>query len=242
MTSLALELILVCVTPMILPSAVFAASPGDQEIAEATQAQNAGNYQQAEMKYRAAIQKFKDNRRDFPLSFALDSLGNLYYQHNQLGKAVDAYKSALEIRKAALKRGTDDRGARLSTSVRKSVQKDLGLAMMALGSVYTQQTDFESAERMLSDALVTIKSNWGPQDDCVGAVLAAIGDLRFAQGNHGEAEKYYRQALAIRRKYHALNDPALSALIKNIAAVKSHLQLYKQLHSSKAGSRRPSRK
>jgi tetratricopeptide (TPR) repeat protein len=121
-------------------------------------------------------------------------------------------------------RGTDDSGAPLSASVRKPVQNDLGLAMMALGSVYTRQTEYEKAETTLSNALLTIKSSWGPQHDCVGAALAAIGDLRFAQGNYAEAEKYYRQALAIRRKYHALNDPALTALVRNNAAVLSALR------------------
>lgn len=153
------------------------------------------------------------------MSFALNSLGNLYVKQDQLGKAVAAYKSSLEIRKVALARGTNDEGAPLSAPVVKTVQKDLGITMVALGSVYIRQKEYEKAENILSNALLTIKSIWGPQDDCVGAALAAIGDLRFAEGNYAESEKCYRQALAIRRKYHALSDPALSALIRNNAAV-----------------------
>ena len=128
---------------MIHSSAVWAAGPGDNELAEATQSENAGNYQESEKKYREAIEKFKINKRDLTLSFALDVLGNLYFTQNQLDKAVDAYKNAVDIRKIVLARGTDDAGAPLSAPVHKSVQNDLGLAMMALGSVYTRQTEYE---------------------------------------------------------------------------------------------------
>ena len=115
---------------MIYSSTSLAAVSGDNEMEEATQAENAGNYQIAETKYCEAIEKFKDSKRQLPLSFALNSLSNLYVKHNQLGKAVDAYESAVEIRRTALARGTDDRGAQLSESVRKAVQKDLGLTMV----------------------------------------------------------------------------------------------------------------
>jgi nephrocystin-3 len=223
-TNLALAMFLLCLTPMIHSSTVLAAISGDNEMDEATQAENAGKYQNAERKYREAIEKFKDNKRDFPMSFALNSLGNLYVKQNQLGKAFDAYNNALEIRKVALARRTDDGGAPLAASVSQAVQKDLGLTMVALGSVYTRQKEFEKAENILSNALLAIKTSWGPQHDCVGAALAAIGDLRFAEGNYAEAEKYYRQAFTIRRKYHALNDPTLGALVRNKAAVLSALR------------------
>ncbi len=206
---------------MIHSSTVLAAGSGDSEMDEATQADSAGKYQNAERKYREAIEKFKDNKRDFPLSFALNSLGNLYVKQDQLGKAVDAYNNSLEIRKAALARRTNDDGAPLSVSITKAVQKDLGLTMVALGAVYIRQKNFEKAENILFNALLTIKTSWGPQHDCVGVALASIGDLKFAAGNYAEAEKYYRQALTIRRQYHTLNDPTLSALVRNKAAVSS---------------------
>ena len=203
---------------------VLAADSGDEEMVEAAQSEKSGHYQEAEAKYREAVEKFTEDKRDLPLSFALDSLGNLYFSQNQLEKAASAYSKVVEICKATVVRGTDDSGVPFSDSARMSIQKDLGLAMVALGSVYTRQTKYQKGEDILPEALLTIKSSFGPQHDCVGVALAAIGDLKFAEGNYAEAEKYYRQSLTIRRKYHALNDPALSALLKNHAAVVSALR------------------
>jgi tetratricopeptide (TPR) repeat protein len=140
---LVLTLFVLCITPVIHSSAVLAAGPGDNELAEATQAEIAGNYQESEKKYREAIEKFKDNKRDHPRQNSAGVLGNLYFKQNQLDKAVDAYENVVEIRKIVLVRGTDDGGAPLSASDRKSVQNDLGLAMMALGSVYTRKQNMK---------------------------------------------------------------------------------------------------
>lgn len=210
--------LLLCINPMFHSTSVLAAA-GDEEMAEAEQAERAGHFAESETKYREAIEKFKDKKRDLPLGFAWDSLGSLYFKRNQLDKAADAYSKTVDARKAVLTRGTDDNGAPLTGQVLNSLQKDLGLAMMSLGSVYTRQKEYEKAEKLLFDALEIVKATFGPEHDCVGVVLAAIGDLRFAQGNYAEAEKYYAQAIVIRRKYHSLNDPEISALLKNHSAV-----------------------
>lgn len=56
---LVLAMFLLYITTMIYCSAVLASVSGDNEMAEATQAENAGDFQYAERKYHEAIEKFK---------------------------------------------------------------------------------------------------------------------------------------------------------------------------------------
>ena len=199
-------------------TAVIAADHiGDEEVSQAQEAQEEGDQASAENKYLEAIEKFRSSKRDLPLSWALRNLGDIYTQQNKLTEAADSYNNAWKIRNNVLVRGTDDNNIAISSLNRKMLEKDTALIMVALGSVYTRQKDFTKAQSTLSDALSRVKTSWGPEHDCTGVALAAIGDLRFAQGKYAEAESYYKQAMAIRSKYHPLKE--LGVLVANYSSV-----------------------
>ncbi|MCW5821916.1 MAG: tetratricopeptide repeat protein [Cyanobacteria bacterium TGS_CYA1] len=185
------------------------AASGDDEITQARQAENAGRIAEAEAKYLDAIEKFKESKRNIPLSFAFDRLANIYLRQNKLDKAANAYANCIENSKATIARGTDDSGNQLTEQASKLLNKDLGLAMVALGSTYTRQEKFSSAEPILIEATKTIKAALNADHDCVGVALSAIGDLKFAQGKPEEAAEYYQQALAIRKSITPRTTPQL---------------------------------
>jgi tetratricopeptide (TPR) repeat protein len=208
-------------------TAVIAADlVGDEEVSQAQEAQGEGDQASAENKYLEAIEKFKSSKRDLPLSWALRNLGDIYTQQNRLTEAADSYNNAWKIRNNVLVRGTDDNNIAISSLNRKMLEKDTALIMVALGSVYTRQKDFTKAQSTLSDALSRVKASWGPEHDCTGVALAAIGDLRFAQGKYAEAASYYKQAITIRSKYHPLKE--LGVLVANYSAVLKTLKKNKE--------------
>ena len=86
-----------------------------------------------------------------------------------------------------------------------------------------------------SDALSRVKASWGPEHDCTGVALAAIGDLRFAQGKYAEAESYYKQAMAIRSKYHPLKE--LGVLVANYTSVLKTLKKNKEANQLEVKTR-----
>ncbi len=197
--------------------AIAADLAGDEEVGQAQEAQKVGDQAKAQNKYLEAIEQFKGAKRDLPLSWALRNLGDIYTQQNKLAEAADSYNNALKIRKSVLVRGTDDNNIAISSLNRKMLERDTALIMVALGSVYTRQQDFTKAQSTLSDALSVVKASWGPEHDCTGVALAAIGDLKFAQGKYAEAESYYKQAMSIRSKYHPLKE--LDILVANYSSV-----------------------
>lgn len=204
---------------------------GDEEASQAQEAQRDGDQASAENKYLEAIEKFKSSKRDLPLSWALRNLGDIYTQQNKLTEAAESYKDAWKIRNNVLVRGTDDNNIAITNLNRKMLDKDTALIMVALGSVYTRQSDFTKAQSTLLDALSRVKASWGPEHDCTGVALAAIGDLKFAQGRYAEAESYYKQAMAIRSKYHSLKD--LDVLVANYASVLKTLKKNKEANQLK---------
>jgi tetratricopeptide (TPR) repeat protein len=217
-------------------TAVIAADHiGDEEVSQAQEAQEEGDQASAENKYLEAIEKFRSSKRDLPLSWALRNLGDIYTQQNKLTEAADSYNNAWKIRNNVLVRGTDDNNVSISSLNRKMLEKDTALIMVALGSVYTRQKDFTKAQSTLSDALSRVKTSWGPEHDCTGVALAAIGDLRFAQGKYAEAESYYKQAMAIRSKYHPLKE--LGVLVANYTSVLKTLKKNKEANQLEVKTR-----
>ncbi|GEM_PF-1336772 len=204
---------------------------GDEEASQAQEAQRDGDQASAENKYLEAIEKFKSSKRDLPLSWALRNLGDIYTQQNKLTEAAESYKDAWKIRNNVLLRGTDDNNIAITNLNRKMLDKDTAIIMVALGSVYTRQSDFTKAQSTLLDALSRVKASWGPEHDCAGVALAAIGDLKFAQGRYAEAESYYKQAMAIRSKYHSLQE--LDVLVANYASVLKTLKKNKEANQLK---------
>jgi tetratricopeptide (TPR) repeat protein len=228
-----LPLCLLALVNVTLPwTAVMAADlGGDEEASQAQEAQRNGDQASAENKYLEAIEKFKSSKRELPLSWALRNLGDIYTQQNKLTAAADSYNNAWEIRNNVLVRGTDDNNIAITSLNRKMLEKDSAIILVALGSVYTRKNDFTKAQSTLSDALSKVKASWGPEHDCTGVALAAIGDLRFAQGRYAEAESYYKQAIAIRSKHHPLKE--LDVLVANYASVLKALKKNKEANQLK---------
>jgi tetratricopeptide (TPR) repeat protein len=167
-----------------------------------------------------------------PLSWALRNLGDIYTQQNKLTAAADSYNNAWKIRNNVLVRGTDDNNIAIYKPEPKDARKRYRHHIGGIGKCfYTRKNDFTKAQSTLSDALSRVKASWGPEHDCTGVALAAIGDLRFAQGRYAEAESYYKQAIAIRSKHHPLKE--LDVLVANYASVLKALKKNKEANQLK---------
>jgi CHAT domain-containing protein/Tfp pilus assembly protein PilF len=120
------------------------------------------------------------------------------------GDYAAAFAEAQKTEAAAKRGGTNNLPYFLALN-------DLGRAHQALGR-------YGEAVGLFRQVLAAFQKNMSPTDPNIAQVLANLATALLLQGNAGEAEKLYKQALDIRTKQSA-ESPAVVVLINNLGNV-----------------------
>ena len=116
------------------------------------------------------------------------------YQQGQYARAQKQFAAALE---RAEKFGEQD--------------PRLGISLLGLGNVYTEQGNYSQAEPLYRRALAILEKALGPEHPNVAASLNNLAELFRDQGKYVEAEPLYRRALAIWEKALGPEHPDVAA-------------------------------
>ena len=202
-----------------------------------------GQVAEAEELFRAAVREGEQLGADSPhLATSLNALGQLRLQAKDLAEAESCFTRALAIRQqtygpdshaivpslnnlSALHdaKGETDKAVELLKRSLDISERALGgahpevtLALNNLAKLYFKRRDFSKADRVLLRLLET-KRALGKDHPEVATVLGSLAKLRQAVGKHGPGEQLWRQALAIRERAFAPNDPILATTLENVA-------------------------
>jgi tetratricopeptide (TPR) repeat protein len=202
-----------------------------------------GQSAEAEELFRAAVREGEQLGSDSPhLATSLNALGQLRLQAKDLAEAELCFSRALAIRErtygreshaivpslnnlAALQEAKGDtdaavellrRSLAISELALGAAHPEVTLVLNNLAKLYFRRRDFSKADRLLLRLLET-KRALGKDHPEVATVLGSLAKLRQAVGKPGPAEKLWRQALAIRERAFAPNDPILATTLENVA-------------------------
>lgn len=202
-----------------------------------------GQLAEAEELFRAAVREGEQLGADSPhLATSLNALGQLRLQAKDVAEAESCFTRALAIRQqtygpdshaivpslnnlSALHDAKGDvdqavellkRSLAISEQALGPAHPEVALALNNLARLYFKRRDFSKADRILLRLLET-KRALGRDHPEVAAVLASLARLRQAVAKHGPAEQLWRQALAIRERAFAPNDPILATTLENVA-------------------------
>ena len=193
--------------------------------------------------FRAAVREGEQLGGDSPhLATSLNALGQLRLQAKDLVEAESCFTRALAIRQqtygpdshaivpslnnlSALHdaKGETEQAVELLKRSMAISEKALGaahpevtLALNNLAKLYFKRRDFSKADRVLLRLLET-KRALGKDHPEVATVLGSLAKLRQTVGKHGPAEQLWRQALAVRERAFAPNDPIVATTLENVA-------------------------
>lgn len=202
-----------------------------------------GQVAEAEELFRAAVREGEQLGADSPhLATSLNALGQLRLKAKDLAEAERCFARALSIREqtygseshaivpslnnlAALydAKGETDKAVELlrrsltiSEQALGTSHPEVALVLNNLAKLYFRRRDFSKADRLLLRLLET-KRALGKDHPEVATVLGSLAKLRQAVGKHGPAEQLWRQALSIRERAFAPNDPILATTLENVA-------------------------
>jgi tetratricopeptide (TPR) repeat protein len=102
--------------------------------------------------------------------------------------------------------------------------RDLSIAESAtdLGRLALASGDAGLSEKRLTEALETMQATLPPNDDRITDALAALANTKQGQGKFPEAEKLYRQALALTRSRHGNDAVEVAARLQTLGAFLSY--------------------
>lgn len=198
---------------------------------------------EAEHAFAAAVSEAELLGSDSPqLATSLTALGQLRTQTRDHGGAESALTRALSIRERAF--GSDgqalvptlnalaalydartelDRAEGLLQRSLAISEQHLGpshpevsVSLNNLAKLYFKRRDFAKADRLLL-RLLEIKRALGKDHPEVATVLGSLGKLRQVVGKPDHGEQLWRQALAIRERGFAPNDPIIATTLENLA-------------------------
>ena len=93
---------------------------------------------------------------------------------------------------------------------------EVSVGLNSLAKLYFKRRDFAKADRLLL-RLLEIKRGLGKEHPEVATVLGSLAKLRQVVGRHEQGEQLWRQALAIRERGFAPNDPVIATTLENVA-------------------------
>ena len=202
-----------------------------------------GQLAEAEEYFQAAIREAEVLGAESPqLAASLNALGQLRLQAKDLAGAEQHLRRSLAIREKvygpehhAVVSSLNNLGAlydakgdldEAESSLRRALaiceqqlqpsHPDLALALNNLARLHFKRRDFPAADRLFL-RLLELKRALGKDHPEVATVLGALGKLRLAVGRNDQAEQLWRQALAIRERAFAPNDPILATTLESLA-------------------------
>ena len=204
---------------------------------------NSGRLQEAEQALQSAIAEAEQlGPESSQLAATLQSLGQLRMQAKEYAAAQEQFERALRMRERTLgrehaslvptltalasiheTRGELEPAEELLRRALEINEQQLGAAhpevaatLHNLAKLLFKRRDFTKADRLLI-RLLEIKRALGKEHPEVAAVLASLARLRQVVGKHDQGEQLWRQALAIREKNFAPNDPLLATTLEQLA-------------------------
>ena len=202
-----------------------------------------GHLEEAEEAFRSAVREGEALGAESPqLASSLNAVGQIRFQIRDYAAAEPLLSRALAIREkvfgndghalvpslntlAALH---DARGdfERAETLLRRSLEiseknvalshPEISAALSNLAKICFKRREFAKADRLLL-RLLEIKRALGKDHPEVATVLGSLGRLRQVVGKNEQGEQLWRQALAIRERGFAPNDPVIAATLESVA-------------------------
>lgn len=207
------------------------------------QALSHGLLSEAEHALAAAVSEAEQLGPDSPqLGTSLNALGQLRTQTRDYAGAEACLTRALAIRERAF--GSDGQALvptlnalaalhdarneheRAASLLRRALgisehhlgpsHPEVSVGLNNLAKLYFKRRDFAKADRLLL-RLLEIKRGLGKDHPEVATVLGSLGKLRQAVGKPDHGVHLWRQALAIRERCFAPNDPVIATTLENLA-------------------------
>lgn len=181
--------------------------------ADAESAMRRGDLSACSRLWIEALDAVRGDGMDNPnYCYALESLGDIYFQQNELAYAERAFNESREIKLRVL--GKNHGAVAAVTNL--------------LARTYYAQGKMEQSEGLARECLEIYKAVSGPDSVDVASALHNLGTLLHMQNRYPEAEEAYKKALALNEKLRGSDDPetvkVLKALAKLLNAVGRHAE------------------
>lgn len=140
-----------------------------------------------------------------PISYAaaIELLGHIYSDTDQLGKAEELHKHALEVRERA--QGPD--------------HEHVAFSCHSLANVYRQLREFLKADELYKRAIAISERVHGPDSPQVAVSLTELGASHFLIGRVAEAEPLFRRAITILEKAPAQWDRSYAQALRGMGFI-----------------------
>lgn len=136
-------------------------------------------WDRAQAAYREAIERAREPRSQAAI---WDAIGRAFERQSEMERALEAYRSAMEIREAAW-----------TGSLSVAESKDL------LGSAESARGELDAAETLWRQAL-DLREKLAPQSLALAESLNKLGVVASVRGDLAGAQTYYRRAFEIRTR------------------------------------------
>ncbi len=227
MLSLALVTAALLSSPTFSQTSESASSPWAQKENDAESSFVAGQYREAESKWKEAIDLAQKDSNKLNLAETLNQMTHLYLKQRRLDEARTSLQAALAIREKELgrnnpktaetlgnlalvehKSGHDEDAERLYKEVIEIKRKDanpnsLAITLTNLANLYGEMRRIEDARKLYLEALELDKKTYGADHKEVAQDLFNLGAVMYHHNYNKEAIEYLDQALAL---YEKLND------------------------------------
>lgn len=202
-----------------------------------------GRLQEAQQALESAVVEAEQlGPESSQLAATLQSLGQLRMQMKEYAAAQEQFERALHMRERTLGREHASLIPTLTAlasihetrgelePAEEALRRALAISEQQLGAAHPEaatllhhlakllfkRREFTKADRLLI-RLLEIKRALGKEHPDVAAVLASLARLRQVVGKHDQGEQLWRQALAIREKHAAPDDPLLATTLEQLA-------------------------
>jgi serine/threonine protein kinase len=172
-----------------------------------------GRYHEADSLYHAAL----DMKRDLlgashrAVAQTLYLLGFLMPYLGRMEESEQFYREALAIQRRTL----------------TAVDPELSETMIQLATILSRRAKPDEAERLLREALAIRGSAYGPDGPLVADAKTYLADfLHRVREEHAEAERLYREAIAVHRRSPEAGINQLTHAIEGLAGVAEELGRY----------------
>lgn len=227
MLSLALITAVLLSSPTFSQTSESASSAWAQKENDAESSFVAGQYREAESKWKEAIDLAQKDSNKLNLADTLNQMTHLYLKERRLDEARSSLQAALAIREKELgrnnsktaetlgnlalvehKSGHDEDAERLYKEVIEIKRKDansksLAITLTNLANLYGEMRRIEEARKLYLEALELDKKTYGADNKEVAQDLFNLGAVMYHHNYNKEAIEYLDQALAL---YEKLND------------------------------------